>query len=127
MEKGKSLMRVLRESADPEVMTSVLRESGWSPQQLALLPTLRVTQPDMAYGLGVASITYEHYERLQREPSVPLLLTFGKLCNVRDTKTLDDLWREVKGRPFPRTSDLVGLDVPSHLRDLIIEIGRAHV
>lgn len=114
-------MRVLRESADPEVMASVLRKSGWSAQQLDLLPTTRVTQPDMAYSLGVAPITYENYERLKREPSVPLLLTFGKLCNVRDMLVLDDLWREVKGRRYPRTSDLVGLNVPSELRDLIID------
>ncbi|WP_159047702.1 hypothetical protein [Streptomyces sp. WM6378] len=75
----------------------------------------------MAYSLGVAPITYENYERRRREPSVPLLLTFGKLCNVRDMLVLDDLWREVKGRRYPRTSDLVGLNVPSELRDLIID------
>ncbi|MEU9125122.1 hypothetical protein AB0C96_35700 [Streptomyces sp. NPDC048506] len=119
-------MRVHRESADPERVGSILHELGF--QELDLLPTKRFTQPDMAFALSVSPITYENYERLvkgtgkpTRRMPVDKLLLFGKLCGLNDVEELDRLWSEARGTNFPRTSNLVGLDVPDELRDLIVD------
>ncbi|MFI1621853.1 hypothetical protein ACH4VT_33585 [Streptomyces lydicus] len=123
----RSWMRVHRESADPAMVAVTLREFGF--EALDLLPTRRFTQPDMAFALGVSPSAYENYERLVggrplRRPPVATLLLFGAVCGLRDVETLDRLWSQARGSNFPRTSNLVGLDVPDELRDLVLDDAR---
>ncbi|MFE6685023.1 helix-turn-helix transcriptional regulator [Streptomyces sp. NPDC057743] len=114
---------MLRKSVDVQQLSArrhELRDGLWTD----FLHTKKsLSQSDMAYLLGVSSGTYEGVERGLKAPSMELLLTFGKICGIRDEGTLDRLWKVSLGRPFPRVSDLVGLRLPDELRDLALADG----
>ncbi|MFK0291931.1 hypothetical protein ACIQU6_15865 [Streptomyces sp. NPDC090442] len=119
----RSLFSTLRKSVDVRQLSArrhELRDGLWTD---FLHAKKTLSQSDMAYLLGVSSGTYEGVERGLKAPSTELLLTFGKICGIRDDATLDRLWKVSLGRPFPRVSDLVGLCLPDELRALALADG----
>ncbi|MEU5239744.1 hypothetical protein ACH4UR_25180 [Streptomyces lydicus] len=107
------------------MVAAILRASPAGPDP-AYLTHGRVhkslSQSDMAYALGLStSNSYARLEAGKNRWSVELLLRFGKLCAISEPAELDHLWKNAKGRPFPRRSDLVGLYVPEDLLDLVLD------